>query len=154
MKEIPLTRGYVAWVDDDDFDRVRKYKWQADVSRDGLRVYAITTLIKPERRNIRLHRLVLNATEGQLVDHIGGNSTTLDCRKHNLRFASKGLNAANSKPRINGSGHRGVCFHPQTRKWRASFVVDGKRISLGLFTKKEDAASTVRQALQNQWGLI
>lgn len=36
MKEIQLTKGYVALIDSEDFDRVSQYKWQADESADPI----------------------------------------------------------------------------------------------------------------------
>ena len=39
MKVIPLTKGYVAYVDDEDFDRVNQYKWW--VLETGKQVYAL-----------------------------------------------------------------------------------------------------------------
>ena len=33
MKEIPLSRGYVALVDDDDFERVSAFKWSVSVRK-------------------------------------------------------------------------------------------------------------------------
>lgn len=35
MKEIPLTQGYVALVDDEDYDRVSAFKWYAAKSSWG-----------------------------------------------------------------------------------------------------------------------
>ena len=42
MKEIPLTQGYVAQVDDEDYDRVVAFKWHADIHTNtrNTRVYA------------------------------------------------------------------------------------------------------------------
>jgi hypothetical protein len=43
-------------------------------------------------------------------------------------------------PKNNTSGYKGVDWHPQTQKWRASITINRQRKSLGLFHKKEDAA--------------
>ena len=34
-KEIPLTQGYVALVDDEDYERVNKFKWHALALQNG-----------------------------------------------------------------------------------------------------------------------
>ena len=142
MKIIELTKGYSALVDDDDFEVVSKHKWYADVSTDGLRVYARTDL--PGKIRIRLHRFIMKARPGELIDHINGNKSTLDCRRKNLRVSNKSKNGLNAKiSSKNTSGYSGVHFHPQTGKWRASVVHKGKRLSLGLFEKPNQASIVV-----------
>lgn len=148
MKIIQLSQGYIAVIDTSEYSRVSKYKWHAEISRDKLRVYARTDI---DGRKVRLHRFVMNATEGQYVDHKGGNSTTLDCRKSNLRFIDKSGNAANSKvSKCNTSGYRGVYHHQG--KWRASVIKDGKRISLGVYEKIEHANEAVIKERKKIWG--
>lgn len=54
MREIPLTRGYIALVDDEDFERVNELKWHVKIVRikDAPRyMYACS-------RNILLHRFI------------------------------------------------------------------------------------------------
>ena len=90
MREIPLTKGYVALVDDEDYERAAAFKWSAIVIRDKNkgRVYGMrATDWNPEtRRNgkyIYLHRFILNAPDRVMVDH--RDSDGLNCHKHNLR---------------------------------------------------------------------
>jgi hypothetical protein len=40
MKKIPLTKGYVALVDDEDFARVSQHKWQVALHKGKENVYA------------------------------------------------------------------------------------------------------------------
>ena len=76
MREIALSKGHVALVDDEDYGRVSAHKWCAVEShsrRDGSRVvYARRNLpnIGGERKAMYLHRFILEAPEGMLVDHI------------------------------------------------------------------------------------
>lgn len=46
----------------------------------------------------------------------------------------------------NKSGHKGVRFNTQRNKWTAHIGFKGKQISLGYFTKKEDAINTRKEA--------
>lgn len=78
------------------------------------------------RKNIRLHRFVMNAKEGQVIDHINGNK--LDNRKINLRFVNSSLNCINRYHKIKTThGFRGVS---KDRIYRIGFVLSGKRIRL------------------------
>lgn len=86
-----------------------------------------------------LHRLVMGAKVGQCVDHINGNRR--DCRRSNLRLATKAQNSCNrSKTRVNQSGFKGVCLCKATGKWRAEIRADGKVVRIGRFIDKIDAA--------------
>jgi hypothetical protein len=89
MREIPLTKGYVAFVDDEDFDRVAQFKWTATITSRGTKVYAVRKTRKHEKerwksQKIRLHHWVLDIAPSELppgyvVDHFNDNG--LDCRK-------------------------------------------------------------------------
>jgi len=91
----------------------------------------------PEHRIIWL--IVYGDWPAHHVDHINGDST--DNRLCNLRDATHSQNQANRKRRRNtASGHKGVSWHQQTGKWRASVIKDGKRHSAGLHDTPELAA--------------
>ena len=105
MKEIALTQGYVALVDDEDFDRVNQHKWHADVGPNS--VYALR---KDENgRNLRLHRFNLGITKTKTrVDHKDHNG--LNCQHYNLRD-SQGHNNKNQRLKTNNtSGFKGVSW--------------------------------------------
>ena len=64
---------------------------------------------KTEKKSVycRLHRLIINASEGDIADHISRNK--LDNRKINIRLCTSSQNSMNrSKLSINTSGHTGV----------------------------------------------
>ncbi len=73
MKEIPLTLGKVAWVDDADFDRVSAYKWHA--YRGGHTFYAIRNVMLPngKRGTLSMHALIFGKKRGFEIDHRDGN---------------------------------------------------------------------------------
>jgi hypothetical protein len=99
---IPLTKGYSALVDPEDFYRFGHLKWCAAVQKTkGFRVYAKRGVMRADGRieTIFLHRAIMDAQPGQRVDH--RSRLTLDCRRHNLRPATYFQNACNrvrSKP--------------------------------------------------------
>lgn len=94
MREIPLTRGKVALVDDDDWPLVAEIKWHALVKKSVCYAQA-----KPARSgpSILMHRVILGAKRGQIVDHINGDG--LDNRRRNLRLTTPSGNATNNRVR-------------------------------------------------------
>jgi len=118
MKEIPLTQGQVALVDDEDFERVNQYKWCACWYKRPKTFYAKRRIIKEDGRNSTqyLHRFILNAPQSKQVDHRNHNG--LDNTKGNIRLVTNGQNSLNSRPSANmSSKYKGV--HKQGRKWHA-----------------------------------
>ncbi len=68
MKEIQLTQGKVALVDDEDFERLNQFKWCAHWN--GKHWYAIRTVYEGKKKTIRMHREILNAPICMQGDHI------------------------------------------------------------------------------------
>jgi hypothetical protein len=136
-KEIPLTQGKTAIVDDADYDWINQWKWIAH--RDGKKWYADRTengLLGP--KTIKMHRLILGNTSKE-TDHINGNG--LDNRRSNLRECSTSENQRNkSKRDSNTSGYKGVSFNKFAKKFHAQIRVNGRRIHLGYFRTAEEAA--------------
>lgn len=111
MKEIQLTQGKVALVDDEDFERINRLKWHADKKPRQDKWYA-------RNKHTRMHREVLNVPAGIEIDHRNGNG--LDNQKHNLRICAGALNKQNRKPQTGsrspykGVRHRGRnCFRAE-----------------------------------------
>src|SRR4051812_204373 len=90
VREIPLTQGYVALIDDEDYERVAARKWH--VTNTGKSTPYAGTMVRRGKR-IRLHRFLLDAPAGLLVDHRNRNG--LDCRRENLRLATHAQNQSN-----------------------------------------------------------
>lgn len=137
-KEIELTQGKFAIVDDDDYEWLNKHKWCACKSRK-------TWIAKRGigGRNNRtyelMHRAIMKPPKDVWIDHIDGNA--LNNTRENLRFCTRYQNQQNRpKNKNNASGYKGVYLHKQTRKWRARIYANGKNHSLGLFSTPEEAA--------------
>lgn len=138
MKEIPLTQGFVALVDDSDFDRVSAHKWC--VSKTPRNFYAKRAFPKGDGTQgwIRLHQFLMPGVKE--IDHRDGNGLN-NCRD-NLRPCNRRQNQqAHKRKRADvTSKYRGVSWHPKVKKWQASLSVNGKTVYLGIFTREEDAA--------------
>lgn len=136
LEKIKLCDGSIVIVDPEDVSLVHRYKWR----------YSECTRKKYVRNGYGqlLHRLILGAEEGQIVDHINGD--TLDCRKCNLRLATNQGNARNQRKR-NGqkitSEFKGVSVvdSSRARPYRASIRDDkGKQRHIGYFKTDVEAA--------------
>lgn len=144
--EVPVSPDCTALVDEDDYARVMEHSWYLNG-----RGYAITSLYSP-KRTISLHRFVIQAKQGEEVDHQNGNK--LDCRKSNLRVASRGQNIHNRGKRRDGqaSQYKGVRKHRQCERWEANIGINGRRKYLGLYKTEEQAAKAYDAAARQAYG--
>jgi len=91
-KEIKLTHGFVALVDDEDFYELSKYTWRA--SSDYRTYYALRSVREYKKiKNLSMHRQIMDFPENMLIDHINHNG--LDNRKENLRICTPAQNTFN-----------------------------------------------------------
>lgn len=141
--EIPLTEGFSAKVDLDDFLWLNQWKWNASRSGKSLQSrYAQRKGVCQDGvvRTIRMHRLILGLGIGDKRhgDHINGD--TLDNRRVNLRVASHAENQRNKGllP-SNTSGFKGVSWFKRDQVWQAKITHAAKQIHLGYFKTPEDA---------------
>jgi hypothetical protein len=106
-KEIPLSRGMVAIVDDEDYDFLSQWKWSA--SHQG---YAVR---RQGGKIIIMHRALLGYDGKNEIDHI--NREKWDNRKSNLRIVSHADNNKNRpKTSRNKCGRKGVIYNKQLSK--------------------------------------
>jgi len=147
MKEIPLTQGQVALVDDDMYAYLNQWKWFCTT-----RGYAARSEGKsPNQKTIRMHRQILGLTDTTYSDHKDGNP--LNNQLSNLRKCTSSLNQMNrGKQKNNKSGYKGVCWHKPYQKWHAQITVNGKRKHLGYFSDILDAVRAYNKEASKQYG--
>ena len=134
MREIQLTKGKVAFVDDDDFENLSQYKWNATKGKASW--YASRG--KSHQGNIKMHRMIMDAPAELQVDHRDGNG--LNNQKSNLRLATNGQNKQNARLQRNStSGYKGVHQRANGR-WQAQISHDNNYHYLGLFDTPVEAA--------------
>jgi len=148
MKEIPLTKNKITIVDDDDYEWLKKWKWH--VIKGGNSFYALRNEYlgvvnhKKILKTITMHREIINAPKGVMVDHINGDG--LDNRKSNLRLCNKRQNGQNRINENKSSKFPGVTLHKKAKKWHAQIEINGKHKNLGYFINEKDAAIAYEKA--------
>lgn len=150
MKEIQLTKGLFAIVDDADYDWLNQWRWYA---HKGTR-----TFYANRRKNTRIftkptqmHREIMNAPDDMEVDHIDGNG--LNNTRANLRICTHKQNKQNvPKYANNTSGYKGVSIDRKNNKWTARIKANNKYYFLGYFQTPEEAAHAYDEAAKKYFG--
>lgn len=122
---VMVGRGHICRIDEPDVRLVAMYRWSVSWTSETT-AYATG---KRGTESVTMHRLILGATAGQLVDHINGD--TLDNRRHNLRIATHAENSANRKRQMSVSGYKGVHWDSSRQSWEAVLTHEGKRVRCG-----------------------
>jgi len=157
MKEIRLTQGKVALVDDEDYEWLNQWKWNAYRPK-GVTWYAKRCVRDSESRrniNVLMHRVIMGLCHGNplTVDHIDGNG--LNNQQSNLRVCTLAQNVRNRHVVIGKSKYRGVCLcsgRLGKRPWRASINTGGKNLWLGKYATEEEAAVAYNGAALEYFG--
>jgi hypothetical protein len=116
-----------AVIDLEDVDICKKYKWHLKKSDNNM--YAIATI--NENKKIFLHRLVMDYTGNEDIDHIDRNG--LNNRKNNLRICSRSSNIKNQS--IKRKGIKKV----ESGRYQASITHNYKCIYIGTYDTFEEA---------------
>jgi len=164
MKEIELTQGYKALVDDEDEAKVNQFTWCAMVrnNKDGSfrTVYAQTSLGVDEKgKSVRiyLHRFILGIVDPKvLVDHKDYNG--LNCQKENLRIAADGQNPWNariSKSHKTESKYKGVTLyksHGRVIGYKYNICKKGEKFSERGFETEDEAGRAYDKKAKELFG--
>lgn len=148
MKEIKLTQGKVALVDDEDYEYLNQWKWHYEYrkGRNPESGYAVRNMFVSKGKfvKVRMHRVIMNAPTGVQVDHINHNG--LDNRRSNLRLCSSAENQYGKRAIPHSSRFKGVTWNKRDKKWQALIMKNGKTTSLGYFTSEYEAAKAYDKA--------
>lgn len=150
-KQIPLTQGKFAIVDDKNYEWLNQWKWHA--AKRGCTFYAerVTSRRLGKQKSISMHREILNVSKGQEADHINHNG--LDNRELNLRIVTRTQNMQNRRLLTRGtSPYKGVCWNKRARKWYGCIQSNGKWIYLGTYDNEIEAAKTYDRKAKELFG--
>lgn len=146
-RDILLSEGSVAIVDDDWYPILSKIKWYGSRNQAGS-VYAVGRI---HSRHRYMHKIIAMAPDDAVVDHKNGNS--LDNRSANLRWATSALNNRNRRSRP--GEYKGAIYCPRkagTKPWRARIQVNKKSMSLGYYKTRDEAALAYNAAAKRYFG--
>lgn len=161
-KVILLHNGLEAIVDDEDYERLSKYKWTALAYDQDMPKYRAVrhTGNKKTRRAVYMHREIMNipgGLSGQHVDHI--NHDGLDNRKQNLRIATKAQNRQNATKGGDFNGKpctsklKGVSIAGRgSKKWSARICSNKEKMIIGYYDTQEEAARAYDEAALKYFG--
>lgn len=144
MRVIALTNHMNAFVDDEDFEYLNQWKWQAAKAHNTFYATRSDNSFTP-KRTVKMHRVIMNLEHGDahLVDHINHNG--LDNKKSNLRICTDSQNNSNRTSIKNSSSKfLGVTLKIKRRRttdnkfWYAQIRKDGKTLFLGSFPYTEN----------------
>lgn len=141
MAIIKLDSQRCALVDDDDLPALYPHQW----------FYLNGYAVRRQRTAsgavlILMHRELLRASPGELVDHIDGDR--LNNRRSNLRICTPSQNQANRRT----AGYRGVYYEGRSGRWRAQIKIQQRNRYLGTFDTPEAAARAYDRAAYAAWG--
>ena len=146
MKEIYLTKGKTALVDDWNYTQLNAHNWYTHSGR--YTCYACRRIGgRKDSVIVRMHRILVNATADMVVDHLDGNG--LNNQVANLRLCT---NSQNMQHRINHGGYQGVNWSNKEQKFTCYITVNYKSIALGRFTSAEEAALVYNEAALKYFG--
>jgi hypothetical protein len=149
MKEIPLSQGFVALVDDEDYEMVVKFNWS--IHKCSHCFYGKKNRKRKGDKHTYMHRLILGLTDPKIkVDHKDGNG--LNNQRSNLRVCSQTENVRNARShKKSSSGYKGVCWANDKKKWVCR-IYCGRYYHLGYFACPVEAAKTYDAAARIHHG--
>lgn len=120
MKEIHLTQDKVAFVDDEDFEGLSKYKWAYNKGY-VVRANRVSDLEYKDGGLVLMHRQIMGFPKDKQVYHI--NHIRSDNQKKNLRICSRTENMRNRLVQSNKTKtkYKGVSYHKASGKWGLVF---------------------------------
>lgn len=136
IHRVSVKPDIVALVSPSDAALVREYDWRRG-GTDGS--YAVALIRDGSSvQTVYLHRLILGAGLGDIVDHQDGDR--LNCTRENLRLVTPTENAANIQETKNQTGFRNVAYSPKRKRYQARVQKQGGTFRAPYRKTAEEAA--------------
>ncbi len=147
MKEIQLTRGKVTSVDDEDYEYLSQWKWQAHRAGYACR----SKIINGKKETFQMHREIMGCSGKVQIDHKDRNR--FNNQKENLRVCTSLENSRNrTSQKHSTSKYLGVCWNKKANKWIAYITSNVKSKHLGYFKVEKEAAIAYNNAAVEYFG--
>ncbi len=151
MKEIQLTQNKVTLVDDDLFEYLNQWKWNAHKYSNI--IYADRQgIVNGNKKTIKMHRVILNTPHGMFTDHIDHNG--LNNQKSNLRICNAHQNCMNAIP-FGRIKYKGVSILYKTKKgkvYEANIRFNRIKKRIGIFDDMISAAEAYDKKAKELFG--
>lgn len=159
MRSIPLTQGYAALVDDDDYERLAQYTWYAHPSELRNTWYARTNIPiaeggRGEYKAWYMHRMIMGVLDNPNLDvhhkdenglhNFKSNLEVMDSTQHKLLH--EGVRSDST------TGYRGVTYNKRRRKYRARLYMY-YTLMLDSYHDTPEEASAAYEAARKKLGL-
>lgn len=145
--QIKLTKGYMAMVDNEIASEMARYSWHVSIKNGTPYAQANIKCEDGRFQKVLMHRKIMGAQKGQIIDHINGN--TLDNRRSNLRIVTALENARNRRS-SSRYGYLGV--RKTGDSWVALISPNRTDIALGTYPTIEQAAAAYNAAANSIYG--
>lgn len=150
MKQVRVSETHWAMVKDEDYAVVALLKWRLKVV--GRNHCAVTSI---DGHEMSMHRLVMGAARGTVVDHIDGDG--LNNQRENLRFCTRAQNFQNAGHRQTPgrtSRYKGVWRVKKgcRRCWRAGITANRVYRNIGSYWTEKEAAKAYDEEAKMRHG--
>jgi hypothetical protein len=149
VKEIELTNGGVALVDDEDYEFLSEFRWNRhDDLHTSYAVKCFWYKDEKKRRTLGMHRFLAVCDSQYEIDHIDGDG--LNNQKSNIRVVLPCVNQWNSRKRVDNSvGLKGVTF--VRGRYMAQIQEKKKHRHIGCYGTAEEAHAAYLAEDAKRW---
>ncbi|WP_174936735.1 HNH endonuclease [Burkholderia lata] len=138
MKEVPLSKGFVALVDDEDYAAISAFKWHVD--RDGYAIRCARDDNKPSGwTSVYMHRQIMGLVPGDGIECDHRDRNRWNNQRLNLRTATRYQNNRNSSKPRRIPTLKGAHWHKSNKKWGSNIGYHGKLKHLGYYESEQEA---------------
>jgi hypothetical protein len=155
MKQIPLTQGKYAIVDDEDYHYLSRFEWFS--ASDGKDFYARRKHSHSGNdQYLGMEAMIISPKPYSVIIH--KNKDTLDYRKENLTYESYSVKRHHADKMLGKttSKYKGVSFrktgHPKGKPWSSIIYKDRKSFYLGCYVKEEEAGIAYNKKAKELYG--
>ena len=137
---------YIIYIDTEDLHKLENVTSMYLIQQAGGNYRVAIRVGSGNKKRTYLHRLIINAPDTYIVDHIDCNP--LNNRKINLRLVDMSGNMQNRRgaTKKSKSGIRGVFWDSARQKWCATVNVNNKKVFFRRFDSKEEAIEAAEKA--------